>query len=188
MTISKNLLVINNNHPGTTSGVVVVGVTAGGVTGGNGYIRDRGSSGGYSRGGGGGVSRGSERRRYLEYEYVCSEEDAGLGKDAAQTSPVHIHQGQQDKHIVGTNNYNQELAMGRQRSILTENPHQLLNDFSGTGVPIGDNKEWVNFGRVIGQYLDQGTGALVDTTKGIIHYNSSGGAHIVPAHPTGIRR
>jgi len=60
----------------------------------------------------------------------------------------------------------------------------LLDDFAGTGQKIpGTNKERVDFGKVIGQYYDDVTGKFVDTTKGIIHYDSKGGAHIVPAKP-----
>lgn len=35
-----------------------------------------------------------------------------------------IHQDRQDKHIEGTKNYNQQIANGKNPSILTENPHQ----------------------------------------------------------------
>ena len=40
-------------------------------------------------------------------------------------------------------------------------------------------------GDVIGQYYDQNTGQYVDTTNGLIHYDKSGGAHIVPSIPNG---
>lgn len=95
-----------------------------------------------------------------------------------------VNQGQQDKHIPGTNNYDQEIAKGNQRSILTEDPQKLLNKKAGTGQPIGNSsKERVDFGKVIGQYYDPVSGTFSDTTKGIIHYNSRGQAHIVPARP-----
>jgi hypothetical protein len=50
-------------------------------------------------------------------------------------------------------------------------------------VKIGTNKERVDFGKTIGQYYDTETGTFTDTTKGIIHYDSKGQAHIVPARP-----
>lgn len=59
---------------------------------------------------------------------------------------------------------------------------QLLDDFAGTGEKIGTNKERVDFGKVIGQYINPETGVGMDTTKGIIHYGKNG-AHIVLAHP-----
>lgn len=47
---------------------------------------------------------------------------------------------------------------------------------------IGINKERVDFGKVIGQYVDPNTGIVKETTIGIIHYGKKG-AHIVPARP-----
>ena len=47
---------------------------------------------------------------------------------------------------------------------------------------INGNKERVDFGQVIGQYIDSVTKEAVDTTAGIIHYGKKG-AHIVPARP-----
>ena len=95
-----------------------------------------------------------------------------------------MNQGQQDKHIVGTNNYQPG------RSILTaSNPQALLDQFGGTGVPVNDVpsgqpgfRERVDFGQIIGNFVDQTTGTSTPTTNGIIHYGNSG-AHIVPAAP-----
>jgi len=44
-----------------------------------------------------------------------------------------INIGQQNKHIPGTNNYKQELANGKLKSILSADPQQLIDDFAGTG-------------------------------------------------------
>lgn len=93
-----------------------------------------------------------------------------------------INVGQQNKHIPGTNNYKQEIANGKLKSILSADPQQLLDDFAGTGKKIGKNKERVDFGSVIGKYVNPETGEAVDTTVGIIHYGKNG-AHIVPARP-----
>lgn len=109
--------------------------------------------------------------------------------DVAKSTPkpnpnnTKVQTGQQDKYIPGTNNYNQEIAKGKYRSTLTENPQQLLDDFAGTGQKIGTSKEIIDFGKVIGQYYDEVSGTYTETTKGIIHYNSKGQAHIVPARP-----
>ena len=59
---------------------------------------------------------------------------------------------------------------------------KLLDEKAGTGTMIGDNKERVDFGQVIGQYVNPTTGEATDTTMGIIHYGNKG-AHIVPARP-----
>jgi len=58
----------------------------------------------------------------------------------------------------------------------------LLDVFAGTGQAIGTNKERVDFGFIIGQYVNPETGEAIDTTIGIIHYGNNG-AHIVPARP-----
>lgn len=58
---------------------------------------------------------------------------------------------------------------------------QLINKYAGTGTWIGKNKERVDFGKVIGSYIDA-TGKIIKTTVGIIHYSKTG-AHIVPAAP-----
>lgn len=44
----------------------------------------------------------------------------------------------------------------------------LLNDKAGTGDFLGTNKERVNFGQVIGQYVDPNTGIGVETTM-VLH-------------------
>jgi hypothetical protein len=70
---------------------------------------------------------------------------------------VKINQGQQDKQIPGTNNYKQEIANGKPRSIFTEDPNQLLDKYAGTGQKINDYKERIDFGKTIGQYYDEAT-------------------------------
>ena len=90
-----------------------------------------------------------------------------------------IHEGGQGKHIIGHNNYKEG------RSILygtIEEAQNLADEFAGTGKKIGDNKERRNFGRIIGQYVDQQTGEVLETSNGIIHYSKKG-IHIVPARP-----
>lgn len=59
---------------------------------------------------------------------------------------------------------------------------RLLDQKAGTGTMIGNNKERVDFGKIIGRYIDMATGQLMDATIGIIHYGNKG-AHIVPARP-----
>ena len=111
--------------------------------------------------------------------------NAGMGGGGGGSSGyIKVNVGQQDKHIPDTNNYNQYIANGKHPSILNGNPQQLLDDFAGTGKKIPNtNKERVNFRKIIGQYYDETTGTYVDTTNGIIHYDSKGSAHIVPARP-----
>jgi hypothetical protein len=73
------------------------------------------------------------------------------GTSGANPNNVKIKQGQQDKHIQGTNNYNKSVASGKMPSRLTENAQDLLDEFAGTGNKIPDtNKERVDFGKIIG--------------------------------------
>ena len=68
-------------------------------------------------------------------------------------------------------------------------PQQLLDGNTGKGQSLNDtpvpnhgSKERVNFGEVIGDYVDPVTGITSSTTNGIITYGKKG-AHIIPARP-----
>ncbi len=98
-------------------------------------------------------------------------------------SNAKIHEGRQNKHIEGTNNYKQQIKNGKHPSILTEDPHVLLKEGAGKGEFYGKHKEVVDYGRVIGKYYHEKTGKYYDTTRGTIHYDYKGNAHIVPAKP-----
>ena len=109
-------------------------------------------------------------------------ENAGKGDS---NSEVKVNRGQQNKHIPGTNEYKNSVKSGNKRSIMNgdiKDIQKLLDEKAGTGTMIGDNKERVDFGQVIGQYVNPTTGEVTDTTMGIIHYGNKG-AHIVPARP-----
>ena len=83
---------------------------------------------------------------------------------------------------MGTKEYRQEIAKGKNPSILMESPSTLLKEGAGKGVMRG-YKERVDYGRVIGQHYDTKTGRYSDTTRAMIHYNTKGKAHIVPSEP-----
>ena len=102
-----------------------------------------------------------------------------FGNTKGSRSNAQIHQGRQDKHIKGTNNYNQQRANGKNPSILTSNPNKLLKEGTGKGRMTTPNKETVDYGRVIGKYYN--------TTRATIHYDNKGNAHIVPARPRGFK-
>ena len=108
------------------------------------------------------------------------------GRENARANAV-IHQGKQDKHIEGSNNFKQQVAQGKTPSVLTADPHALLKEAAGRGTPIQNapNKERFDFGRVIGRYVDS-NGRSHDTTRVTIHYDGRGNAHIVPARPSSI--
>jgi filamentous hemagglutinin len=44
-------------------------------------------------------------------------------------------------------------------------------------------RERVDFGEVIGEYVNEATEAATPTTKGIVHYDAKGKVHIVPVRP-----
>ncbi|MFC3197068.1 DUF6443 domain-containing protein, partial [Parapedobacter deserti] len=91
-----------------------------------------------------------------------------------------IHAGKQGKHILGHNNYQ------KGKSVLKSDAQQLLDDFHAGKVKVSEAidevKTRVDFGKVIGDYINPQTGAAMPTTKGII-VNSHTGAHIIPARP-----
>ena len=90
-----------------------------------------------------------------------------------------VNAGKQGKHIVGNNNYTEGRSIFKGT---VDDAQRLVDEFAGTGEWIGTNKERINFGEVIGQYVNPATGEAVDTTVGIIHYSKTG-THIVPAQP-----
>lgn len=116
---------------------------------------------------------------------------AGTGGNFGRTKGSHsnakIHQGRQDKHIPGTNNYNQQKANGKHPSILTSDPNKLLKEGAGKGQNYGSNKVVVDYGKTIGKFYDIKTNQYYDTTRATIHYDSNGNAHIVPAKPNWLK-
>jgi hypothetical protein len=90
----------------------------------------------------------------------------------------------QDKHRPGTRNYR------KGKSVLTHpDPQVLLDRCAGTGQPVNNipagqagYRERVEFGQTIGEYVDT-AGNSTPTTRGIIHYDGPGRAHIVPSAP-----
>ncbi len=100
-------------------------------------------------------------------------------KTSFATFPKTIHTGRQEKHIAGSNNFTSGRSVFNGT---TKQAEALIKKYSGTGQPLGNNKERVDFGKVIGTYVDESTGKEYPTTMGIIHYSKDGG-HIVPARP-----
>ncbi len=109
----------------------------------------------------------------------------GINTNIVNGFELKVNVGQQQKHMPGTNNYKNEIANGKIKSPMNGNVddiQNLLNKKTGTGEMIGTNKERVDFGDIIGQYVDPTTRIGTDTSIGIIHYGKNG-AHIVPARP-----
>lgn len=98
--------------------------------------------------------------------------------------PPGLEEGKQGKHIQGHKNYVQGKSY---LTISMKKAKELVKKFSGTGKVVGNsdtsNKEWVDFGKVIGIWIDK-NGNEHPTTKGLIHH-SKNGTHIVPSDPEG---
>ncbi len=85
----------------------------------------------------------------------------------------------QSKHIKGSSNYNPNKSEFYGN---IDKAQKLINTHKGKGEKINDNKERVDFGEVIGGYVNS-KGEKIDTTVGIIHTSAKKGSHIVPARP-----
>lgn len=93
--------------------------------------------------------------------------------------PLSINSNKQDKHIKGSKNH----IDGRSEITISKNElQQLVNLKAMRGEYISPTKERINFGKVIGLYVDLVTGRKIPTTQGIIHYSKTG-IHVVPANP-----
>ncbi len=101
-----------------------------------------------------------------------------------ETYPPDLEESKQGKHIEGHPNF----IEGKSKLTITmKQAENLAEQFSGTGIVLGNsetsNKEWVDFGIIIGIYIDK-EGNELPTTKGLIHH-SKNGTHIVPSNPYG---
>ena len=90
-----------------------------------------------------------------------------------------VNAGKQGKHIVGSNNYQQGKSIFYGSSA---DAQRLVDKYAGTGTWVSANKERVNFGKVIGKYVNKEANISVETNMGIIHYSKTG-THIVPSAP-----
>lgn len=106
-----------------------------------------------------------------------------------------ISKAKQDKHRIGTNSWRSlEEEARNKKSILTHpDPEGLLEKYAGKGIPIDHPsgkhpweigfKEIVNFDEEIGIWRSKDGLKSLKTSRGCIHYDSSGKAHIVPSEP-----
>ena len=98
---------------------------------------------------------------------------------------LRIKIGLQEKHIMGTNNYNQEIKEGRSPSVLTVDAQTLVNKHAGKGELLWQNNDkWAQKERFddeneIGIYKSLKDNLSKSTRSGKIHY-SKNGTHVVP--------
>ncbi len=132
-------------------------------------------------------NQGTVEQMNEAYIVAKNEADAASTFDATVPSdssvfdsfPKEINYGKQGKHIPGHNNFQPGKS---ELTISVSEANSLVNTYSGKGIILGDNKEKVDFGRIIGNYVDPFTGIKRPTTMGIIHYSKTG-THIVPSRP-----
>ena len=119
------------------------------------------------------------RQRSWLFDRTQGSEDDGYRRVEGHTTK--LNEGAQGKHIPGHNNYipGRSIFLGS-----LADAQELLDRFAGTGKWANDEmtKERIDFGRIIGTYVNSRTGEKLPTTQGIIHY-SKNGAHIVPCRP-----
>ena len=88
-----------------------------------------------------------------------------------------IRADKQGKHIPGHNNFQPGKSEWTH-----PDPQALLDQFGGTGIRDAQ-RELVDFGAVIGFHADAAAGTKTPTTRGVIHYDRTDEAHIVPTYP-----
>lgn len=109
---------------------------------------------------------------------ISSNKNSGKSK---LDSMKKINSNKQNKHIPGT----KEFEKGKSEiTISLSECQKLIDKFSGKGQMLNNGRERVDFGKIIGYYVDSETGKKYPTTVGLIHYSKTG-AHIVPATPKG---
>lgn len=117
-------------------------------------------------------------------------DDETIRKHIRNNYSLTLNKGAQDKHIIGTNNYNTETANGKNPSIILSDKaeiQKLINKYAGTGKPIRNNlpnntfknKELVIISELTGINVEENTGKETETHRFIIHYSKTG-THLVP--------
>lgn len=138
-------------------------------------------------------SKSKKRAKYQPTAYVQINTSRQVtGSPAASTGYrtikgflVKLDVEKQNRYVPGRNAYEMARTNGYLRSIIFRDANALqkiLDEKAGTGEFIGNNKELVNFGQVIGQYVDIDGRSKRETKVGVIHYTGEG-AYIVPARP-----
>lgn len=90
----------------------------------------------------------------------------------------------QNKHIEGTFENGREIEKGNEKSILTANAKELVNQYAGKGELLFKKKKWQHkeafqHNRNLGIYVNKRNKDIYYTNNGCIHYSNSG-VHIVP--------
>ena len=108
-------------------------------------------------------------------------QDVGTAASGKASRGLVVNTEKQGKHICDSSSFI------TRRSIFhgtVEDAQELVSKFAGTGQYVNPEKtkERVDFGRIIGLFINKKDDVGVVTTMGIIHYSKTG-AHIVPCQP-----
>lgn len=117
--------------------------------------------------------------KWAEVTADCFMVQRGKRTRGAGKNIVTINADKQSRHIIG-----KKYVDGKSVFFGTpKDAQKLVDEFSGKGKIIPNQpRERVNFGKVIGYYVDSETHKQIHTTCGIIHYSKTG-CHIVPSDP-----
>ena len=90
-----------------------------------------------------------------------------------------VHSDRQGKHVPGCRTYVSGKSV---LHLSVAEAQRLVEEYAGTGEWKGENREVVDFGQVIGSWVNDADGSRRETTRGVIHYSKTG-CHIVPTRP-----
>lgn len=100
-----------------------------------------------------------------------------FGGRGSGSGKIYLNFGKQGKHWKWHNNFQQG------KSILNIDPKKLQELVKLHANKHHGQREIVDFGEIIGQWLNPNDGKFYDTTRGTIHWSKDGGYHVVPAKP-----
>lgn len=129
--------------------------------------------------------RQSSIAEYKELQAASSSTYTAQVYKTVQGFSVRLNIELQNRFIPGRSAYETARSNGNLRSIIFRDAaglQKLLDEKAGTGEFIAANKERVDFGQSLGQYVDPVAKTKAMTTVGIIHYTAEG-VYIVPARP-----
>lgn len=102
-----------------------------------------------------------------------------FGGRGTASGKIYLNIGKQGKHFTWHNNYHVGKSIV---DIKSEEIRELVKKYSKRK---HGQREYVNFGKIIGKWFNLNDGKYYDTTRGTIHWSNDGGYHIVPAPPAG---
>lgn len=122
----------------------------------------------------------------ISFQQISKEAQLFNQQRAAFIKESKLHVGQQEKHIISSKNFKQNAS---ELQISIEELDAATRPRMGTGLPSRGEfghagyQEIIEYDRQIGIYVSKDGSQRLPTSIGKIHYNKSGGYHVVPSHP-----